>query len=254
MVVVFVWSTQNSWYCCDQLLLSPNSVFSLCHVKGESWRQHLWWNHSCILKVFFLSLTFDGNCTLWNLNVRSSLVAFWNLDIQLEIMSANEVNCNSTEMGRPSESAAQCEMDGPERVTKPRDKRLDRLTKKRWQFSSRSQSSQWSEGSFEATESGKVSLLSSTQKSWINQTPRPCMVRRSFSCLFTCCRLGVIRSGSLEERGMGCIVRCAPRWWQEFQRTTASLNKILPIVFARLARPTHLQKSVRFWWWKCVHT
>ena len=63
------------------------------------------------------------------------------------------------EMGQPSESVPQYDLDGPERVTKPRDKRLDRLKKKRWQFSSRSQSSQWSEGSFDATESGKEPKL-----------------------------------------------------------------------------------------------
>ena len=69
-------------------------------------------------------------------------------------MSSNEVNFNKVEMGQPDESVQQYNMEGPERVTKPRDKRLDRLKKKRWQFSSRSQSSQWSEGSFDATESG----------------------------------------------------------------------------------------------------
>ena len=74
---------------------------------------------------------------------------------KIEDMSSNEVNCNNMEMRQPSESVQQYDLDGPERVTKPRDKRLDRLKKKRWQFSSRSQSSQWSEGSFDATESGK---------------------------------------------------------------------------------------------------
>ena len=51
------------------------------------------------------------------------------------------------------------EHHGPEWLPKPIDKRLDRLKKKRWQFSSRSQSSQWSEGSFDATESGKEPKL-----------------------------------------------------------------------------------------------
>ncbi len=65
--------------------------------------------------------------------------------------------------GRLSESAggAPPPLDGPgggggDRVVKPRDRRLDRLTKKRRQFSARSQSSQWSEGSFDAAESGTL--------------------------------------------------------------------------------------------------
>ena len=48
-------------------------------------------------------------------------------------------------------------LDNSERVTKPKDKRLDKLRRKRSQYSS--QSSQYSEGSFEGT-----SIYSETSK------------------------------------------------------------------------------------------